>query len=89
MAASAKLQMVALAAIAVLTGDRATAQREIEVAERLDPAGLAAKFARSVLVGQTGDAQASRDIIRRALITLSPNDGSAVARIINELTGAP
>jgi Flp pilus assembly protein TadD len=79
----------ALAAVAALTGDRAAAQREIELAERLDPAGLAAKFARSVLVGQGGDPQAARDIIRRALVSLSPKDGGAVSRIIDELTGGP
>jgi len=74
-----------LAAIAALKGDRATAERLIEIAERLNPRCLSAKFARSTLQKGGGDNQAARDTLMTALSGLSANDGSPVARIIAEL----
>jgi Tfp pilus assembly protein PilF len=69
----------ALAAIAALRGDRAASERGIEVALRLDPQSLAARFAQSVLVGQAGDPAAARKIIKRTVARLSPQDGSMLS----------
>lgn len=75
-----------LAAIAALRGDRATADERIEIAERLDPTCLSAKFARSTLIKGAGDPKAAREVLLTALTGLSPQDSGAVARVIGELT---
>lgn len=75
-----------LAAIAALRGDRATAERLADIAERLNPHCLAAKFARSTLLKGAGDAEGARDTLMKALSGVSPRDGSAISRIIDEMT---
>jgi tetratricopeptide (TPR) repeat protein len=60
----------ALAAVAALRGDRASAEHSLELALRLDPASLAAQFARAVIAGQSGDQVRARQIVLTGLATL-------------------
>jgi len=75
-----------LAAIAALQGNRVGAERYIEVAERLDPNCLSAKFSRSTLQKGKGDDQAARETLIGALSGISRDDGGMISRIVGELT---
>jgi Flp pilus assembly protein TadD len=75
-----------LAAIAALRGDSVTAQRYMEVAQRLDPMCLSAQFTKSVLAGRGGDDEKARRIVLKALSRLAINPGMAAAA---GLSGAP
>jgi tetratricopeptide (TPR) repeat protein len=68
-----------LAAIAALRGDTVTAQRYMEVAQRLDPMCLSAQFTRSVLAGRGGDDEKARRIVLKALSRLAISPGMAAA----------
>ena len=71
-----------MAALAALRGDNQKAQQLIEVAERLDPECLGSRFARSVLLGAQGDAQAAQQLILSALTGLSGAGDGPLQRLI-------
>ena len=75
-----------LAAVAALRGDRAAAERGIDVALRLDPKCLSAQFARSVLMSRSGDVDGGKELIRTTVAKLSPADGSLLSRVIEDAT---
>jgi tetratricopeptide (TPR) repeat protein len=75
-----------LGAIAALQGNRSQSERYIEVAERLDPHCLSAKFARSTLQKGTGDEQAARETLIGALSGIAREDRSIISRIVDELS---
>jgi tetratricopeptide (TPR) repeat protein len=68
-----------LAAIAALRGDSATAQRHMEVAQRLDPTSLSAQFTKAVLTGRGGDEDKARRMVLKALSRLTVSPGMAAA----------
>jgi tetratricopeptide (TPR) repeat protein len=70
-----------LAAIAALRGDRKAAETSIEVAERLDPECLSAKFAASVLSSAAGDPSHSQRIIAEAGAGLAKGN-NALAQLL-------
>lgn len=76
-----------LAAIAALRGDSKTAQKLAEIAERLDPNCLSAKFARSTLQKNDGDVIGAKATLFAALSGLSAPDSGAFGRIISKLMG--
>ena len=73
-----------LAAIAALRGDSVTAQRYMEVAQRLDPMCLSAQFTKAVLTGHGGDDEKARRIVLKALSRLAINPGMAAAAGLSE-----
>jgi Tfp pilus assembly protein PilF len=73
-----------LAAVTALRGDSATAQRYMEVAQRLDPVCLSAQFTRSVLAGRAGDDDKARRIVLKALARLTINPAMAAAAGLSE-----
>jgi Flp pilus assembly protein TadD len=75
----------ALAAIAAMRGDRATAEREIEVAERLARDGLAAKFARSVLLSAGGDPERARSLVTETIAGLAAQGASPLGQLLSRL----
>jgi len=60
-----------VAVIAATRGDRAAAERAIEVAERLDPHCNTSKFARALLAGQAGGPEALQAAIAQGVDSLS------------------
>jgi Flp pilus assembly protein TadD len=75
----------ALAAVAALRADRATAEREIEVANRLDPDGLAAKFAESLLLRAGGDPERARSLIMDTISGLAAQRASPLSELLSRL----
>lgn len=73
-----------LASVLAMRGDREGAEREVELAQRLDPEGLSAHHARSVLIAQAGDSAGARRLIQSAARSLSPGDGSPLARLLEK-----
>ncbi len=73
-----------LAAVAAIRGDRATAEREMEVARRLDPQCLSATFTQAVLDAKAGNADKARQTIMDAAVGLSGRQSSALARLIDK-----
>jgi Tfp pilus assembly protein PilF len=73
-----------LAAVAALQGDAASAERAMEVAERLQPQGLGAKFARSVLLTRRGQGPEGRRLLSETLRGLSQGEGTLLDLIIEE-----
>jgi Tfp pilus assembly protein PilF len=71
-----------IAAVAALGGDRATAEREIEVANRLDPECLSAKFAQSVLLRAAGDPHSSRELVRSTIAGLDNDPKTPLAEYL-------
>jgi len=72
----------ALASVYALRGRVAEARAEIAVAERLDRAGLAARFATAVLAAQAGNRAGASDLIRTTIAGLVPRVGVRAGRIL-------
>jgi tetratricopeptide (TPR) repeat protein len=70
-----------LASVAALRGDRANAERLMEVAERLDPARNSSKFARAVLAGQEGGDEVFKAAILQGIESI-PGPGRQLAAMI-------
>jgi tetratricopeptide (TPR) repeat protein len=78
-----------MASIHALRGRTARAQREIDIADRLDRDGLAARFASAVLLGRAGDPEAGRSLIRATATSLAPRLGGRAARVLMGAMGSP
>jgi tetratricopeptide (TPR) repeat protein len=77
-----------LASIMALKGDRPACEHLIQIAERLDPKGLSAKYARSVLMRGAGNAEQASLLLRQTLAGLAPGDGGPLSQLINKLTSS-
>lgn len=77
-----------IAAVAALRGDRASAEKSIAIAQRLDPECLSAMFARAILAGSAGDPALARRIIADTAAGLSKRDNSALSRLLRDSTRA-
>ena len=78
-----------MASIHALRGRAAEARKEIQVAERLDPKGLAARFAEAVLLGRAGDPEAGRALILQTASSLAPLLGGRAVRLLAKAGAAP
>lgn len=74
-----------LATLAAMRGNAGGAETLIEVAERLDPACLSAKFARAVLMGNAGDPATAQRIVTETVAGLAMRDSSALSRAIGSI----
>ena len=66
-------------------GDAAQARHEIDLALRLDPKSLSARYAEAMLNGQTADPQAFQRLARRVLsrVPLDPKQpGRTIADVV-------
>lgn len=68
-----------IATIHAVRGEREEAEREIEVALRLDPASLSARYAQMVLSGVTRDPERFREMTMRLLAQRPMSGGGTVA----------
>ena len=71
-----------MASFYALRGLVSKAEAEIEIAERLDRDGLAARFARAVLMGRAGDSATGRSLILETAMNLAPRLGGRAARLL-------
>jgi Flp pilus assembly protein TadD len=78
-----------MASIHAMRGRAAEARNEIKVAERLDPKGLAARFAQAVLLGRAGDPEVGRALIRQTASSLAPLLGGRAAQLLADAGAAP
>jgi Flp pilus assembly protein TadD len=76
-----------LASVAAIRGQRAEAERLIEVAQRLDPKCLSAQFARSVLLDQGGKGGEARRVIVRTARNVMSERPTVLGRVIENATG--
>ena len=76
-----------MAAMLAMKGDRAGAEREIEIAERLDRNGASAQFARAILIGHTSGPEASREFILNAVRGLSLRFSGKARTVLKDLAG--
>jgi Flp pilus assembly protein TadD len=74
-----------LAAVAAIRGDRATATREIEVANRLDRACVSAKFAESVLSSAAGQPERARELIVATIGRMTGTQDNPLASLLARL----
>jgi hypothetical protein len=71
-----------LATVAALRGDQATAKREIDIANRLDPGCLSAKLAASLLKRAANDPDGARELIATTVAGLTRDDKSPLAALL-------
>jgi hypothetical protein len=71
----------ALATIAALRGERQRAQELINVALKLDPQSMAARYAAAVLSGDTGKPQTGSAVLE-LVEGLAATDGSALSKLL-------
>jgi Flp pilus assembly protein TadD len=72
----------ALAAVYAMRGRLREARAELAIAEKLDRAGLAAKFATTVLEAQSGNRAAANAVMRATVEALIPRVGVRAGRIL-------
>lgn len=75
-----------LAAIAALKGDADATKRHIEIADRLDPACLSARYAEAVLKGHAGEPDAARSLLLTTVAGIAPYDGGKLSELLRTLT---
>jgi hypothetical protein len=73
-----------MAVIAAMRGDRAAAERCIEVAERLDPKGMTAKYAKTLLASSPEE---GRKMLVELIETV-PGHGPRFAAFVRQGAGA-
>jgi tetratricopeptide (TPR) repeat protein len=78
-----------MASFYALRGLVSKAEAEIEIAERLDRDGLAARFARAVLMGRAGDSATGRSLILETAMNLAPRLGGRAARLLTRAATMP
>lgn len=71
-----------LATVAALRGDRAAAERAIEVANRLDPGCLSAKYAQSLLARAAGDAEHARELVESTIAGITAAENTPLATLL-------
>lgn len=71
-----------LAAVAAMSGNRAEAERSLEIARRLDPESLAAKLAGALLAANAGDAGAVNRLIAETATAMGSNANNALGRVL-------
>lgn len=72
----------ALATIAAMRGEEKRARTLIEIALRLDPQSMAARYAQAVLSGRTGQAGQAQSIVLELIEGLAAKDGSALSKLL-------
>jgi tetratricopeptide (TPR) repeat protein len=75
-----------LASIAALRGQRAEAEKLIEIALRLDEKCLSAQFARSVLIGLAGNPDRAKRLVMRTASGLASEHRMLLSRVIQRST---
>jgi tetratricopeptide (TPR) repeat protein len=76
----------ALAVVAAHQGERARAEATLELALRLDPACLSARYAQMVLNGQTADPERFKAIAQRFLRGHQTLDGEDLGSVVQRMT---
>jgi tetratricopeptide (TPR) repeat protein len=72
----------ALASIAAMRGENVTARHLVEVALRLDPQCLSARFAESVLSRNAGSPDQAQKILAATVAEIAGRDGSALSKLL-------
>jgi tetratricopeptide (TPR) repeat protein len=78
-----------IASLYALRGRVAEAEAEVQIAERLDRDGLAARYAKAVLMGRAGDPAAGRALILETAASLAPRLGGRAARLLTRAATVP
>ena len=74
-----------MAAMLAHKGDRVGAEREIEIAERLDRSGMSTQYARAVLLNQANGPEASRDFILKSVRLAASRLGGRAGVVLGDL----
>jgi tetratricopeptide (TPR) repeat protein len=77
----------AVAVVHAMRGERAQAEREAEVARRLDPASLSARYAQMVLDGDTADPERFARLADRVLEGYAATGGISMAALLRNYRG--